>query len=825
MRQPGLDRRRLALLLLAATFAVALAAGLWWWPTVGLDTATAPSPIATDAAPAPAVTTLGDAPAVAADHRVAMPAAAAPNGAPPWAPDAIQGLVLGPAGKPQPDAAMTLRLAAPAAAGERGRAAAISRSVTGADGRFRFAPCPEGVLHELRVDADGCTPARFVVVPGRELQLDLRAAVALHGRVLAHGEPVVGAALELTFGYPPVPVAARSDAAGSYRFAAVPAATHLSLAVRCPGSGVQRFPLLTAAEDSRYDVVLAGLRAVEGIVFDADTGANVAASLRADPDTEVARSDAAGRFVLPIAEEGCTLVWAFASGYAPTVCELALPPADAPPQLRIGLRRGATLQGVVRTEKGEPLAGAAVEVACTETPERPGQRPPGVRSGWRLPPPAPPVLPMGCSVRLPGPVHVVTAADGSFRVDGLGCGGGAFFAHVTATADGRGARTAAAVPLALPGGTGHVELQLAPAARLSGRVHHGSEGVRALVELWLGGVLHSAPSNDRGEFHFGGLPAGEGRLTAVRDGAPFVRAEVAVSIPAGGTVVQDLALQGRLGRIVGVVRDASGEPAGGLPLQAQADAGRGGPVLAGVTDARGEFTLLVPGEVGRYRLHVLAAIEPFVRDGVLADGPPLELVLPPSGIVRVELVLPEPFAAPGGIDIAWRRTPGEPWRQVASQSPAAPDGQPLVFELHLPVGALELLLEPESNVCQEIVVPITVAAGDAPVRLPVPLRAMPQLVVEFAGDRALLAGRTLQLQRHRRGDASWRGRRPDQEVDAYAVEADAAGEALVGHVRPGRYGWSCDPDDLVLTPAEFDVAVEPAQQRVRVEVRARGGGR
>lgn len=732
-----------------------------------------------------------------------------------WQRDAIFGRVLGPSGDVLAGAEVTL---------PRERRGA--HALTAADGSFRFEACEPAVVHRLHVAARGCAPANFDVVPGCDLVLGLPRAVRLHGRVTQAATPREGVLLAAAFGQPAVQLEVRTDAVGDYTLAAVPVAAHLVVNVVVPGGGLQRFPLLVGTQDQQFDIDLGEMPVVDGEIFDADTGAAVGnASLCVDDGTLVTHADAAGRFRLPLPPVGCTYVWAIAPGQAPTRCELAAPVADGPPLLQVGMRRGASLHGIVRDERGEPLAGVAVEVTCSESSVRPGQR---AMEGRRpMPIAAPPanVLPPGCSIAMRGPAVAVTAVDGTFLLAGLGCGPGAFFAHVTARAAGRADCTPAAVPMAMPGGSGHVELQSAPAATLAGCVRQDGEGVRAQVELWLAGVQRQVASNDRGEFGFAGLPAGSARVVATRDGAPFVRAEVDVVVPAGGAVVQDIALRGRIGRITGTVRDTRGTPIAGISLQASAPSVRGLASTGGITDARGAFTLLVPDDRQPYRVHVAAPVEPFTRDDVVADGPPLELVLPATALVRIELVAAEPAATVAGCDFAWRHAAAARWHQTLGEPIASTAHASLTaFEMRLPVGALDLHIAPASGIHQEVVMPITVVAGDVPARVSVPLRTLPQLTIEVVGNRALLADHSLQLLRRDRDDGAWRGPRRDLEPEAHAIEPDPAGAARVDHVRPGRYGWSSEPDDLVLTPTEFDVAAAPAQQRVVVEVRARGEG-
>jgi len=162
-----------------------------------------------------------------------------------FAAEAIYGCVRRVDGALLPSATVTLLPGAPGP--DRAPRPALATVTTDDDGRFRFTPCAPFRPHELRVQAEGRLPGRFAAEAGRNLDLMLAAAAALHGQVFEGdpARPVARARLSFEHGQPPVLCQTECDAEGRYRFAAAPAGEPLSLAVQRPGGALERFPLAT----------------------------------------------------------------------------------------------------------------------------------------------------------------------------------------------------------------------------------------------------------------------------------------------------------------------------------------------------------------------------------------------------------------------------------------------------------------------------------------------------------------------------------------------------------------------------------------------------
>lgn len=274
---------------------------------------------------------------------------------------------------------------------------------------------------------------------------------------------------------------------------------------------------------------------------------------------EVARSDAAGEFVVPILARH--RIGARKAGYSPSHC-FAVDVAE-PGSLTLELRlehRGGSVAGVVRDRNGAVIPWA--KVLFGEEHRSPS-----------------PIADRG--EFLPRGVEVATDAHGAFAVDGVPAG----ICEVRAWAPGHAPfQGSIEVPAA---GRAETSITLAPGAVVSGTVRDPKGApVPGAVLRWgnaYGFASRTAVTGATGEYALDDLPEGAARLEAERGTAR--RATIVTTI-AGGTATWDPVLAVGLpigGRVLGP-RD---EPLPGLVVMGQ----NGGDPFHAVTDAQGGFLL------------------------------------------------------------------------------------------------------------------------------------------------------------------------------------------------------------------------------------------
>ncbi|HMB52460.1 MAG TPA: carboxypeptidase-like regulatory domain-containing protein, partial [Thermoanaerobaculia bacterium] len=348
--------------------------------------------------------------------------------------------------------------------------AAPVRVETGPQGRVELATVSNSTLR-LEVRATGHPPLLRSVDPEhRSLVLRLQAGRPARFEVTADGDAAAGVKIRLTGGA----TLGESGRDGSLE-AVLPATEVTVQAVAADGSWAEaRAPV----GRTNVSLRLAPADLVAGQVVDRDDGAPLAGAWVWHPPApaQAVRSDAAGRFVLPVdpfADIPLRLT-ATAVGHRGTSADtgngearLALPPA-------------VTLGGRLLDPAGQPVAGAAVRVAAADRTEPEEER---ATWGW-------------------------SGEDGRFQLAGLPPGEEVWLR----------ARRAGYAPLLQPltlpaaGEPTTLRLRLQPAHPAFGQVVDGAgEGVRgATVELLPTSARDSAA---------GLLTAGEHRISATTDAA------------------------------------------------------------------------------------------------------------------------------------------------------------------------------------------------------------------------------------------------------------------------------------------------------------------
>lgn len=464
------------------------------------------------------------------------------------------------------------------------------------EGRFAFDTLHAGA-HALRVAAVGHgSVARSGVEPdGESLRITLDRVGSIAGRVQDEsGQPQPGATVVIAGSglWPALQV--ESDAEGRFVADGVPPgiyeirARHEALVAE-PRRGLEVSP------DTRafLTFTLRPGAVLTGIVRDADTGDPVsgaeitaaAEALDAAPRAAVSRDD--GTFRLAGLRQVVHRINVFAEGYVP-VAALEHSPGEP---LEVTLIPGGTLSGIVLDADHQPIEGATLEVLGESDDRQPvsmtGQR--GFRSavfasqldpsGMALPVtqgPIPPIplLPLAPAAELGLAVPTrpeerqialthVTDEEGRFTIHGIPPG----HVQVVARAHGHAPATTARLYIAAGSTLDDLELVLAPAGTLLGRVIDGREdGVEGvLVEVISDREPHPRVTftDETGHFTLDSV-VGELTVTARPNGRPAVRTRATVE-PAGEAEVL-LSLEGELHRLYGRTVDARGFPVGGAQV-------------------------------------------------------------------------------------------------------------------------------------------------------------------------------------------------------------------------------------------------------------------
>lgn len=258
-------------------------------------------------------------------------------------------------------------------------------------------------------------------------------------------------------------------------------------------SGGSKHFALAAGETQVVELAVQKAAVAKGRVVDADgkpvADARIWVSIDGDGNLghEVARSRADGTFETPIL--GAHYLGARKAGYAPSHVIVAnRMNCDADFELQL-LHRGGSVRGVVRDERGQPIAWAKVrignefvQILNTNTQPRREHTPCGV--------------------------DVTTAKDGSFFADGVASG------LVTVFVGARGF-AARSMPIDVPeGGVAHCDVVLAKAARVHGTVRDakGQPVAGATVGLRSFGEFASAETKTAVDGTYGLDDLGAGSL-------------------------------------------------------------------------------------------------------------------------------------------------------------------------------------------------------------------------------------------------------------------------------------------------------------------------
>lgn len=542
------------------------------------------------------------------------------------------------------------------------------RTVSDAQGRFALRLLRPAEDYEVRALRAGSLPAaRTVTVgdpaaPARSVTLVLAPARGARGRIQdPAGRPVAGAEVTVRAALRPgsprtlplsgeAPAAdkgaftVQSDGQGAFSFPACPAAK-LELAVRHPGYAPTLLPSLRLpAGGGSADLGVVVLRPgapIAGRVVD-QRGRPVAEAevfaLR-DPVTvnsvertlkgrkPAATTTADGRFTIQDLLPGTPVHLAVrAPGFLAGLVRAVRPPTAQP--LVIRLEPETTLAGRVVDDRGDPVAGARIELRWQAT------------------------LPEDAEIRLGEPVFRTarSEADGRFELRGIPTGG----ANLSVAAQGFVAREGIEVELPRPAGAGELRVELDRGALLQGRVTTATGEPVPAVRVGLGSA--TATTDDDGLYWLEGADLGRQEVLFLHSSQGRIRRDFDVQ---PGVNVLDVAFDPGV-EVAGRAVDDRGRPLAGVRVELGSWDRFELRQYQDVTGEDGRFQLSPVGP-GRYRL--TASAEGFADAelpqpvDVAAESPaPLEIALSRGamvsgrilGLKAEELAQVEVVAVPDG---------------------------------------------------------------------------------------------------------------------------------------------------------------------------------
>lgn len=367
-------------------------------------------------------------------------------------------------------------------------------------------------------------------------------------------------------------------------------------------------------------------------------------------DSQSVATDGAGNAVFTQVPVGRYQVVAKAEGFAPGQSRLSISRAGASTELRLDLKRGARVAGIVVDPEGKPLAGARVVYQGASD-----------RS-------------MRATPRLDG---VVSDKEGRFAIDALPRGSFRF----TATAEGFAPGFSELVTLDGDSETTGVEVRMAAGATLRGKVLSTSgdavSGARVRVGVQSTGMMRRRGgvrqvfTDDEGMFELTGLPRKPHDVIALHQSASSAIAAADLSVDPYD-VELDITLEID-GVIAGIVVDTKDEPLIGAQVTLFPDFRKGARRTASewrlrgmstaLTDSGGAFRISGLKPDGDYRVRAMPATatsrgRAWLTDGVEArtGDEDVKVVLPADGGISGKVAFadgeaPELFT----VSVGWRR--------------------------------------------------------------------------------------------------------------------------------------------------------------------------
>ncbi|HZI65255.1 MAG TPA: carboxypeptidase regulatory-like domain-containing protein, partial [Thermoanaerobaculia bacterium] len=540
----------------------------------------------------------------------------------------ISGRVTDEAGKPVPGAKVR---ASAGLAFEEEDVPLYAETTTGVDGSFTIPNAPPSA-GRVTARAKGYWPATQTSFRERvtTARLTLRSGGTLSGTLLdAAGKPVEGAVVVSGS------LATKTDAAGAFRLAGVPAGGQSVEAIWRDFAARNDSVRVKKGETVEVPLRLGRSALVTGSVIDEKTrrpipGARISTTggvfSRGTEPGRRTRTDAKGRFRLVGLRPRAYSIRAAKADYLPVTMPGIVAGVSTPGTVAIALQKSASIAGRVTDEVGAPVPGARVQIA----------RDTGMRALMR-----------GGAAALLGRGGVATGPDGGFRLRGLTAQRNvtleaAKAGYVPAKRYGVSVKTGETVKdLALVVKRGLeargrvVESAGKPIAGAEVRVSRpesgGGGGTRVMIQM--AGMSREKPdawSGADGGFRVAGLEPGDYALVVSRDGYAG-KSVPSVTVKAEGVSEWPPVVLTTGAAIGGFVRNGKGEAIVGADVMSF---GEGGGARQATSDPEGRFRLEGLSPDRGVMLNVRADGYAPLQRTVTPPSDDLSLVLKTAGTIR-----------------------------------------------------------------------------------------------------------------------------------------------------------------------------------------------
>jgi hypothetical protein len=521
-----------------------------------------------------------------------------------------------------------------------GRAGEPAAAVVAApDGTFALPAVAPG-LYLLRAEAQGYLPAgvSLALQPGESVTTVLRIEPAqrLTGIIQdRQGRALAGAAI---FAFPAggsrvgvVEAASRKDG----HFALALAAGAWTLMVEAPGFATLQLDRVSVPGRALVLRLEGEARSLGGMVVGeggaGEPEARVLLGGAALPSTREARTDAKGLFLFHGLGAGRFVVRAVAADGKRATAVRGVTIDEGTgwlPPMKLELAAGGAIAGKVVDDRGQPLAGAEVDIGSTPTDDLPEVARSDAQGAFALGPLAPGRY--RASARSPGHAgagvpEIVVRAGATTTIE-LRLARGAEVGGVIVGEQARPLAGATITVTALDAGVHDF-------AVLSGRLPPAAEAAGLPAEaLHRPGRRRAATSDERGRFQVADLPPGRVRIDVSASGRLPLRKDGIVLEPGRSTDLGRIELGAAIA-LLGRALDEAGAAVSGARIEARRVGSAAGTAFSAVAGEDGAFTLPLPA--GRWRVvahapgRAPAAVEP-VEVGASSPAP-IELRLAIAG--------------------------------------------------------------------------------------------------------------------------------------------------------------------------------------------------
>jgi protocatechuate 3,4-dioxygenase beta subunit len=232
------------------------------------------------------------------------------------------------------------------------------------DARFSH-PVPGGGLYQVVAEADGFAPAiKTGVKPGEEVELVLDVGAVLAGTVVDRisGEPVEGAAVEVSVEKGAMVKKLETNARGEFRVPDLPdgkLAIGVDHRLYVPKTGIEQ--IIAAGEAASIRIELDSGKSIKGQVLAADDNHTIEGAI-ITVRKKKATTDRSGRFTVRGLESEMHELQVAAEGFQAEQRPINLSGSRVEAVAEVLLNRGATIRGRIQNDKSEPVANAELRL-------------------------------------------------------------------------------------------------------------------------------------------------------------------------------------------------------------------------------------------------------------------------------------------------------------------------------------------------------------------------------------------------------------------------------------------------------------------------------